>query len=275
MCLPSGTRGDDTDISVLAAQMNCGIGSRRHTALAVQAKLGERPNLEMVADKARDVGELLEQEYGRPAPRNRLSPLDELILTILSQHTSDLNSDRAYASLKQSFDGWEEVRDAGVDEITEAIKAGGLARMKAPRIKAVLNRLSSERGSMNLDFLYEMELDDARAYLLSLGGVGPKTAACVLLFACGKPAFPVDTHVHRIARRLGLIGLGTAADEAHTILEEIVPPDKVYAFHISLITHGRRVCKAQRPLCERCVLAPKCDFFGAGRPREKSAAPRD
>lgn len=218
-----------------------------------------------LVEKAREIGELLEEQYGRPAPRNRLSPLDELIRTILSQHTSDMNSDRAFAGLKEGFAGWEEVRDADVDEIAGAIRSGGLARMKAPRIKELLLRLSAERGNLNLDFLHGMELEDARAYLLSLGGVGPKTAACVLLFSCGKPAFPVDTHVHRVARRLGLIGPKTAADEAHRFLEAMVPPNEVYAFHVNLITHGRRICKAQRPLCEQCILAPRCDFFASNR----------
>lgn len=218
---------------------------------------------ETVIEKAREIGELLEQEYGRPAPRRRLSPLDELVLTILSQHTSDMNSDRAFAALKERFDSWEAVRDAAVDQIANAIKSGGLARMKAPRIKELLLRLDTERGSLDLDFLHDMELEEARSYLLTLGGVGPKTAACVLLFSCGKPAFPVDTHVHRVARRLGLIGPKATADEAHRLLEEMVPPDEVYTFHVNLITHGRRICKAQRPLCDQCILAPRCDFFAS------------
>ncbi len=218
---------------------------------------------ETIIEKAREIGELLEQEYGRPAPRRRLSPLDELVLTILSQHTSDMNSDRAFAALKERFDSWEAVRDAAVDQIANAIKSGGLARMKAPRIKELLLRLDTERGSLDLDFLHDMELEEARSYLLTLGGVGPKTAACVLLFSCGKPAFPVDTHVHRVARRLGLIGPKATADEAHRLLEEMVPPDEVYTFHVNLITHGRRICKSQRPLCEQCILAPRCDFFAS------------
>ncbi|MCL4531889.1 MAG: endonuclease III [Actinobacteria bacterium] len=223
-------------------------------------------------EKAREIGELLEQEYGRPAPRKRLSPLDELILTILSQHTSDMNSDRAFAALKERFPSWEAVRDARVDEIADAIKSGGLARMKAPRIKDLLLHLHVERGSLDLDFLHGMGLEEGRSYLLNLGGVGPKTAACVLLFSCGKPAFPVDTHVHRVARRLGLIDATTTADEAHRLLEAMVPPDEVYTFHVNLITHGRRICKSQRPLCEQCVLAPKCDFFATNRIENESKA---
>lgn len=214
-----------------------------------------------IGKKARRVADLLEQEYGRPAPRRRLKPLDELVLTILSQHTSDANSNRAFESLKERFPSWDLVRDASVEELAEAIRPGGLAVMKAPRIKDLLLRLSVERNRLDMDFLLEMDMDDARSYLLGIDGVGPKTAACVLLFSCDKPAFPVDTHIHRVSRRLGLIGPKTTADEAHRILEEMVPPAEVYSFHVNLITHGRRICKAQRPLCERCVLAPICDFF--------------
>ncbi len=222
-----------------------------------------------LVQKAREIGDLLEEEYGIPAPRTRLDPLDELVLTILSQHTSDLNSERAFSALRKRFDSWEAVRDASVDDIAEAIKSGGLAGMKAPRIKALLLRLSSERESLDLGFLRDMDMAEAREYLLGLGGVGPKTAACVLLFSCGMPAFPVDTHVHRVSRRLGLIDSKTTADEAHRILEGLVPAGEVYSFHVNLITHGRRVCKSQRPLCDTCVLAPRCDFFAAGRPDER------
>jgi endonuclease III len=213
--------------------------------------------------RIREIGELLEEEYGRPAPRQRLRPLDELILTILSQHTSDANSGRAFESLRGRFDSWEAVRDADPEEIADAIRSGGLARTKAVRIKALLQRLTEERGKLDLDHLPGMRLNDARRFLTDLEGVGPKTAACVLLFACDLPAFPVDTHVHRVARRLGLIGPAVSAEDAHRVLEEAVLPEEVYAFHVNLITHGRRICKAQRPRCEACVLAPKCEFYQA------------
>lgn len=220
-----------------------------------------------VEDKVREVADLLEEEYGRPAPRRRLRPLDELVLTILSQHTSDANSDRAFERLKEKLPTWEAVREAPVEEIAEAIRPGGLATMKAPRIKELLLRLGSERGDLDMDFLREMDMEEARTYLLGIDGVGPKTAACVLLFSCDRPAFPVDTHIHRVSTRLGILEAGTSADEAHRILEQMVPPERVYSFHVNLITHGRRVCKAQRPLCDQCVLAPLCDFFAG-----KSAA---
>lgn len=219
---------------------------------------------EILAPRVREIGRSLEEEYGRPAPRRKLRPLDELILTILSQHTSDANSSRAFQSLRERFESWEAVRDADPEAIAEAIKSGGLARIKAARIKELLQRLSAERGSLDLDFLGKMELGDARAFLLEMEGVGPKTAACVLLFSCDLPAFPVDTHIHRVARRIGLIGPTTSAEDAHQILESVVSPEEVYPFHVNLILHGRRVCKAQRPRCETCVLAPRCDYF-AGR----------
>jgi len=208
-----------------------------------------------------EIGRLLEAEYGRPAPRRKLRPLDELILTILSQHTTDANSGRAFERLKEAFPSWEEARDADPAEIAEAIRCGGLARIKAARIKELLLRLSAELGALDLDFLCRTEMEDARRFLLGLDGVGPKTAACVLLFACDLPAFPVDTHIHRVSKRLGLIPPKASAKDAHQILEGAVPEGELFPFHLNLITHGRRVCKAQRPLCERCVLAPHCDYF--------------
>ena len=232
----------------------------------------------MLAEKAREIGRLLDQEYGRPAPRRRMKPLDELVLTILSQHTSDANSGRAFRSLMERFESWEAVRDADPAEIADAIRSGGLARIKAVRIKELLLHLTEERGRPSLDFLCEMGIQAARGYLLGLRGVGPKTAACVLLFSCGLPAFPVDTHVHRVTRRLGLIPPDATAEEAHESLEGLIPPEEFYPFHINLIVHGRRVCKASRPRCEVCVLAARCDHFvgrqeGGSQPREMGDRP--
>ncbi len=221
---------------------------------------------EALKSRVREIGSLLEEEYGRPAPRRKLRPLDELILTILSQHTSDANSDRAFENLKTRFSSWEDVRDADIEAIADAIRPGGLARVKAPRIKDLLQRLSAERGSLDLGFLSQRSLEDARGFLLGLDGVGPKTAACVLLFSLDQPAFPVDTHVHRISRRLGLIDPTVSAEEAQRILESVVGPEEVLSFHVNLITHGRRVCKAQRPRCGACVLAPRCHYFAAVEP---------
>jgi endonuclease III len=214
-----------------------------------------------LSERIAEIGQLLEAEYGRPAPRRKLRPLDELVLTILSQHTTDANSGRAFEKLKTTFPSWEDARDAEPVEIAEAIRCGGLAQVKAVRIKQLLERLSAELGELDLDFLCGMEMGKAREFLLGLDGVGPKTAACVLLFSCDLPAFPVDTHIHRVSKRLGLIPPRSSAEDAHQILEEAVPQEQVFPFHVELITHGRRVCKAPRPLCDRCVLAPLCDYF--------------
>ncbi len=203
--------------------------------------------------------------YGQPTWRPHHPPLDELILTILSQHTSDLNSGRAFAQLRAAFPTWEAVCDAPTAAVAAAIRSGGLAAVKAPRIQQVLRQIRQERGSFDLDFLATAPLDEARAWLAALPGVGPKTVACVLLFACGRPAMPVDTHVHRVSRRLGLVPDRTTADQAHGLLEALVPPDWYYAFHLNVIKHGREVCKAQRPRCEICPLTQWCNYYQASR----------
>jgi endonuclease-3 len=207
-----------------------------------------------------EITRLLAKEYGRLKWHSHRDPVAELILTILSQNTSDHNSRRAFDSLIKRFCSWESVAGGSVEDIAEAIKLGGLARVKAPRIKRILEQIKAERGSLDLGFLSKMPVAEANAWLQSLPGVGPKTAACVLLFSLGKPVLPVDTHIHRVAKRLGLIDSRANAERAHEILGDMVPPKDVYQFHIHMIEHGRRVCKAQRPLCHRCVLLPDCPF---------------
>jgi endonuclease-3 len=184
--------------------------------------------------------------------------MSELVLTILSQNTSDTNSGRAFMRLKQRFATWEDLLAAGPDDIAPAIQAGGLARIKAPRIKGILDEVWGRLGSFDLMFLRDLPLEEAKAWLRSLPGVGPKTAACVLMFALGRPALPVDTHVHRVAQRLALVPSKAGAADAHDILEAILEPDEIYPFHISLIKHGRRLCRAQRPLCPECPLLDGC-----------------
>ncbi|MFO7697289.1 MAG: endonuclease III [Anaerolineae bacterium] len=210
--------------------------------------------------------------YGEPALKVQKPPLDELIQTILSQNTSDANSDRAYASLRRAYPTWESVRAADTKALAEAIRVGGLGRIKAPRIQQIIAHLEQERGSATLDFLDEMPLDEARAYLLSLPGVGPKTAACVLLFSLHKPALPVDTHVYRVSQRLGLIGEKVNAEQAHTLLETLIPPELYYPFHLLLIQHGRTLCSAQRPQCGACPLADLCPFLASLRPEDDYSA---
>lgn len=203
----------------------------------------------------------LENYYGsRRPPRRRRKPLDVLIGTILSQNTSDVNSHAATRSLKQRFSTWQEVKDAPVRSIEAAIRPAGLSRIKAPRIKANLQEIEARRGRLSLNFLARWPRERAYGYLLSLSGIGPKTAACVLLFAFGKPVLPVDTHIHRISQRLGLIDAKVNPEKAHKILAESVPEDKVYAFHILLIEHGRTLCSARLPKCSECPLLDICDY---------------
>jgi len=205
-----------------------------------------------------EVISLLAQEYGPRPWRARRDPISELIFTILSQNTSDVNSQRAFSRLLSRFDSWEAVANAPVEEIAESIWAGGLARVKAPRLKNILKAIWEKRGSLELDFLRDMPLSDAKAWLRELPGVGPKTAACVLLFSLGVPALPVDTHVYRVARRLGLIDPKVSVEEAHDLLEAMLMPDQVYEFHVYVVEHGRRTCMARRPRCPRCVLREGC-----------------
>ncbi len=207
--------------------------------------------------------------YGEPVWLPHGDPMTELVLTILSQNTSDANSGRAFMRLRQRFPTWGSLLAAPVVEIEDAIAVGGLARIKAPRIKAALGAVLEKRGSFDLEFLREMPLAEAKDWLRSLSGVGPKTAACVLMFALGRPALPVDTHVHRVAQRLGLVPARAGAAEAHEILESMLRPEEVYPFHIALIKHGRRLCRAQRPLCVQCPLLDGCPAgrtFMGGQP---------
>jgi len=205
-----------------------------------------------------EVIKLLEQEYGPLEWQPENSPIDVLVGTILSQNTSDVNSGRAFGSLKATFDSWEPVASAPVEHIAQAIKSGGLSRIKAVRIKQILNKIEEERGSLSLDFLNSMDMLEAKDYLMNLPGVGQKTASCVLLFSLGKPALPVDTHVFRVARRLGLINSNVSVEKAHALLQEQITPSKVYQFHLHMIEHGRRVCHARQPRCHECVLRSGC-----------------
>lgn len=216
---------------------------------------------DVLRDKALVVHELLLREYGpRPWQPGR-DPVATLVSTILSQNTNDLNRDRAFAQMRERFPTWEAVRDADPAELVEAIRPAGLANQKGPRIQNALRMITDQQGELSLDFLADMETEEARQWLTSIKGVGPKTAAIVLCFALGKPAFPVDTHVHRVTRRLGLIGPETTREQAHTVLEELLPAEIYYPFHLNLIAHGRQICKSRQPRCEVCVLREYCEYF--------------
>lgn len=210
-----------------------------------------------VALRATETLRRLEQKYGRPEWNATRTPLEELVITILSQHTSDTNCERAFDSLRAALPSWRDVADADKADIADAIRVGGLADVKAPRIKAVVNSVL-EDGM--LDDLPALPLEDAKLRLTSLPGVGPKTAACVLLFACHRPALPVDTHVHRVSTRIGLIRSGTSAEQAHSDLESLLAPEDVYSFHLNVIRLGREICRARAPKCVECCLQDICDY---------------
>ena len=205
-----------------------------------------------------DVMQLLGEEYGSVSWAPRFDPASELVYTILSQHTSDTNSERAFRNLVGRFGSLDSIADAEVSEIEGVIRTAGLFRVKALRIKAVLNRVRDELGSFDLSFLRDMPLGEAKTWLKRLDGIGPKTAAIILCFSLGMPAMPVDTHIFRVTKRLGFIGAKVTADQAHDLLESMLDSDDVFAFHLYLINHGREVCKSQRPRCEQCVLAWGC-----------------
>ncbi|MBN1486270.1 MAG: endonuclease III [Anaerolineae bacterium] len=216
---------------------------------------------EQLRNKVTKIHTRLLEVYGEPQWRVNTEPLGELINTVLSQNTNDRNRDKAYAQLRQRFPTWEEVRDAPAEDVLEAIRPAGLAPSKGPRIQSILQRITAERGTLGLEFLSTMPLEDARKWLLSLNGVGPKTAAIVLLFSLGRPAFPVDTHIHRVSKRLGLIPKRTSREKAHVLLEELVPSAHYYTFHINVIEHGRAICAARNPKCDRCTLNDLCDYY--------------
>lgn len=206
------------------------------------------------------VCELLDQHYGRPEWGGRKNVLDELILTILSQNTTTANAMRAFACLHNRFAAWEDVRLAPTDKIAEAIKVGGLANRKAPRIKKILEEIHARQGTLDLEWLAEKPDSEAIDYLTAFEGVGRKTAACTLMFALGRPVLPVDTHVHRVAERLGLIPK-VDTDTAHDLLQAMLPPERVYSFHINMIRHGREICHARSPKCAICPLKNECDYY--------------
>jgi endonuclease-3 len=201
------------------------------------------------------IRDVLRGTYGRVFWEPHGAPLDELVLTVLSQSTNDRNRDVAYERLRERFPSWEAVRDAPVDEVEEAIRPGGISHVKSRRIQAILRALPQD---LDLAFLADAPLEDARAFLLALPGVGRKTAACVLLFSYGRRDVPVDTHVGRVATRLALLREGAGSDEQHDELTRLTPAGEELELHINLLRHGRRTCHARRPRCPECPLEPIC-----------------
>ena len=207
------------------------------------------------------IHQLLMEAYGTPAWRPHLPPVDELVSTILSQNTNDKNRDLAFDNMKAVFPIWEDVRDAPINKLEESIKIAGLSKQKAPAIQNALRKITEERGIIELDFLRAESSQDALNWLIDLKGVGPKTAAIVLLFSLGKPAFPVDTHVYRVTGRLGLRPGKINPDKAHAFLAEQFLPETYYPVHLNLIRLGREVCKARQPLCQDCPLKQICSYY--------------
>jgi endonuclease III len=200
------------------------------------------------------------EAFGEPIWRNPLPPIDELVSTILSQNTNDINRDRAFNALRAAFPTWEQVRDVPVDEVVSAIRPAGLANQKGPRIQQVLRQITQERGSLDLTFLNAMQLEEARAWLMKFNGVGPKTAAIVLCFSLGRPAFPVDTHIYRVTGRIGLRPEKMNVEDAHPYLESLFPPETYYAAHLNIIRLGREICIARKPNCPVCPLRQICAY---------------
>ena len=212
--------------------------------------------------KAEDVYARLNAYFGKPEWTGGDDPVDELILTILSANTNDVNSGRAFRQLKATFgDEWEDVRLAPLPAIKEAIRTAGMYNQKAPRIVETLTRIKEQEGGYNLDHLAAMEVADALAYLTALPGVGHKTASIVLLFCFNRGSFPVDTHVQRITQRVGLCGRRDSPEKVKGIWERLLPAETFYALHLNLIRHGREVCDARNPKCEICPLQLICDYY--------------
>ncbi len=228
-------------------------------------------NLDRRQSKYGAIAAALTEVYGELDWSRNQDGMDELISCILSQSTTDTNRDRAFERLKSSYESWHAVRFAEIGELTDVIRPAGLANQKAPRIQDVLATIHDKAGEYSIDFLDELSIEEAKDWLVSLKGIGPKTAAIVLCFAYGRPAFPVDTHIFRVSKRIGFIPEKLSANDAHPVMEAIVPADHYYQFHIQLIQHGRDTCHARKPACERCSITERCDYFADNAPPQSSS----
>ena len=202
----------------------------------------------------------LERTFGEPKLSRKSDPLAMLINIILSQATSDTNSDRTFKNLKKRFKNWKNVLAAGENEIADAIRLGGLANQKAKVIKDLLWQIKETHGTLSLKFVEKMPDEEARDFLQKFRGIGPKTVACTLLFACHKEVFPLDTHIFRVLKRMGIVPAKITDAKAHRLLDELVPKGKFYSLHVNLIRLGRKICRPQEPLCEECPLLEYCDY---------------
>ena len=221
------------------------------------------PSQKSLAARTRRIVRILEEAYGIPRARRKREPLETLIHGVLSQNTTDVNSWRAYERLMATFGSWDAVKRARVSSVERAIRCGGLSNVKATRIKEILRRIEADFGALSLAALHEMDLDEALERLCPLPGVGVKTVTVTLLFACGRDICPVDTHVHRLARRIGLVPEKSSRDQTFFALRPLIDKGKAYSLHCNLIRHGRTVCKAQRPRCRGCLLRRECNWAKA------------
>lgn len=240
-----------------------------------RSRAGRQGDNDALTSKVDRVFAGLEQRYGHHRWHSSGAPLDELIGTVLSQNTSNVNTARSFRSLRDRFPTWQEVIDAPEDAIVDAIRSGGLAQIKAPRIQAILRSISEGRGRLSLDHLAGLPIHEAKVELMALKGVGPKTAACVLLFSLGRPVMPVDTHVHRVSGRIGLVPDRTSAEACEPLLEELLGDDRdrILTAHLNLISHGQQICRAARPRCPACPLTAECDYFQVVAQQGPQAAP--
>jgi endonuclease-3 len=214
-----------------------------------------------IEEKIKRVSKLLKREYGEHNFTASGDPLDVLVQTILSQNTSDENSGSAFSNLKAKFKNWELLLEADSREIERVIKVGGLARIKARRIKHVLGEIRRRRGKLTLDFMKEMSAEDAMDFLRSIKGIGPKTASVLLIFRFNKPIMPLDTHNLRVTKRLGIIPQKMSAEKAHKLMNELAPDEEKKSLHINFIIHGRKICTARNPNHEVCILNELCDYY--------------
>ncbi len=214
-----------------------------------------------LSKKASEISASLLEYYGNPEWREPYPPLDELVSTILSQNTNDLNRDRAFTTLRKRFPTWEAVRDANEGEVIDAIRSAGLANQKGPRIQEVLREITRQCGQLDLGFLAEKSSEEVVSWLMQFKGVGPKTAAIVAQFSLNKQAFPVDTHIYRVTGRLGLRPARLSVEKAHQHLAALFPPEDYYSAHLNIIRLGREICKSRKPDCPHCPINKFCDYY--------------
>lgn len=223
----------------------------------------------MTKAQVRETIESLEAIYGKPRMINRFDPMDELVSCILSQHTSDANSFPTFTRLKEAYPEWQDLLDAGRENVANTIRSAGLANQKSKSIVECLEQIKQKTGGFSLDFLRDLPMVEARAWLMDLPGVGPKTASIVLCFSLGMEAIPVDTHVFRVSWRLGIIDQAIGESKAHDALLKVVPEGFSFRLHTSFIQHGRMTCKAPLPICESCVLSDRCNWYKVGGPEKR------